>query len=216
MDQTEGMKTKVPSTKKRSSIALFHGFDFADFWGRFEPPGDVNPFTKERMPSRPAADARYIDAPLTDEKVSHVERALEYTLPAAYVAMARSQNGGIPNRTIHRLTAPTTRAQDHIEVSGIFGIGSAQESTLCGSSGSPFWIEDWEYPPIGVYFADCPSAGHDMLCLDYRKCGPKGEPAVVHVDQEREYVITLVAPDFESFVRGLVGFNEFRAERRRV
>ena len=190
---------------------LFRGFDFSDFWGRFEAQsGDVNPFTNEPMPSREAADAQYIDAPLTDEKVSLVERTLKYTLPEAYVAMAKSQNGGMPNRTIHRTSTPTSWAQDHIEINGIFGIGSAKHSTLCGGSGSRFWIEDWGYPPIGIYFADCPSAGHDMLCLDYRECGPTGEPAVVHVDQNREFKITPVAPDFESFVRGLVDRKAFR------
>ena len=50
-----------------------------------------------------------------------------------------------------------------------------------------------------------------MLCLDYRACGPKGEPAVVHVDQERDFKITPVAPDFESFVRGLVDRKKLRA-----
>lgn len=54
-----------------------------------------------------------------------------------------------------------------------------------------------------VYFADCPSGGHDMLCLDYRACGPSGEPSVVHVDQELDYQITFVAPSFEAFIRGL-------------
>jgi hypothetical protein len=39
---------------------------------------------------------------------------------------------------------------------------------LGGTFGSRFWIEEWGYADIGVYFADCPSAGHDMLCLDYR------------------------------------------------
>jgi hypothetical protein len=190
---------------------LFHGFDFSDFWGRFEASsGEENPFTGEPMPPRDAADARYIDAPLTDEKVSLVERTLSYALPAAYVAMAKSQNGGMPNRTVHRTSAPTSWAEDHIEINGIFGIGGGKHSTLCGAAGSRFWIDDWGYPPIGIYFADCPSAGHDMLCLDYRECGPKGEPAVVHVDQNREFKITLVAKDFESFVRGLVDRKAFR------
>lgn len=42
-----------------------------------------------------------------------------------------------------------------------------------------------------------------MLCLDYRACGPQGEPCVVHVDEEWDYKITFVAPTFEAFVRGL-------------
>jgi hypothetical protein len=52
----------------------------------------------------------------------------------------------------------------------------------------------WEYPDIGVYFADTPSAGHEMLALDYRACGEHGEPTVVHVDQESDFAITLLGP----------------------
>jgi hypothetical protein len=35
------------------------------------------------------------------------------------------------------------------------------------------WINEWEYPNIGIYFGNCPSGGHDMIALDYRTCGPK-------------------------------------------
>jgi hypothetical protein len=42
-----------------------------------------------------------------------------------------------------------------------------------------------------------------MICLDYRECGIEGEPQVVHIDQELDYKITFVAPNFESFIRGL-------------
>ena len=69
-----------------------------------------------------------------------------------------------------------------------------------------FWIKVWGYPDIGVYFADCPSAGHDMLALDYRE---SGEPPVVHVDQELSYAVTVVAPDFAAFLNGLTGEDEF-------
>lgn len=45
-----------------------------------------------------------------------------------------------------------------------------------------------------------------MLALDYRS---PGESAVVHVDQERNYQISLLAPDFETFVAGLVDESEY-------
>lgn len=64
-------------------------------------------------------------------------------------------------------------------------------------------IDEWNYPAIGVAICDCPSAGHDMIFLDYRACGPHGEPAVVHVDQENDYKITHLADSFELFICGL-------------
>ena len=70
-------------------------------------------------------------------------------------------------------------------------------------------MEEWEYPDIGVYFADCPSAGHDLVALDYRKNGPTGEPEVVHVDQEDDYKVTYLAASFEEFINGLVSDEEF-------
>ena len=64
-------------------------------------------------------------------------------------------------------------------------------------------MEEWEYPPIGIYFADTPSAGHEMLCLDHRNVGDGVEPTVVHVDHEADFRITFVAESFEAFIRGL-------------
>ncbi|MEW6252255.1 MAG: SMI1/KNR4 family protein [Planctomycetota bacterium] len=145
----------------------------------------------------------YVGAPLTDAVVAAVERELDYKLPAAYVELMRFQNGGIPRRRNHRTTERTTWAHDHIAIAGIYSIGSDKRCSLLGQCGSRFWFTEWGYPPIGVYFADCPSAGHDMVCLDYRSCGPFGEPRVVHVDQEWDYRIVLVAESFEAFIRNL-------------
>jgi hypothetical protein len=86
----------------------------------------------------------------------------------------------------------------------LFNTGHNKDNSLSGDYGSRFWIEEWGYPDVGIYFADCPSAGHDMILLDYRKCGKNGEPEVAHVDQEHDYKITFLAKDFESFVKGLV------------
>lgn len=67
---------------------------------------------------------------------------------------------------------------------------------------------DWGYPDIGVAICDTPSAGHEMIFLDYRECGRQGEPKVVHIDQELDYEITLLADNFEDFIRGLVDSEE--------
>lgn len=145
----------------------------------------------------------YVSEAPSEETIAEVERVLGCRLPDSYVALARHQNGGIPARTNHRAAGPTTWAEDHVAITGIFSIGHDKMNSLCGESGSGFWIEEWGYPPIGVYFADTPSAGHDMLCLDYRDSGPVGEPRVVHVDQDANFTITSVAESFEAFIRGL-------------
>ncbi|MFC7483114.1 hypothetical protein ACFQX7_28220 [Luedemannella flava] len=72
-----------------------------------------------------------------------------------------------------------------------------------------FMRAEWGYPDIGVGIADTPSAGHELIMLDYRGCGSRGEPRVVHVNQEAGYAITDVAPDFATFIRGLVSEDEF-------
>lgn len=171
---------------------VFGDFDISAFWDQCE-----------------YAEREYVGDLLTDENVVSVERKLGYVLPKAYIELMKCQNGGMPKKTNHRTKERTSWAEDHIAITGIFAIGSTKPHSLCGRFGSRFWIDEWGYPPIGVYFADCPSAGHDMVCLDYRKCGPTGEPQVVHVDQEFDYKITFVAQSFESFIRGLEGDEAF-------
>lgn len=103
----------------------------------------------------------------------------------------------------------TSWAEDHVKISGIYGIGFEKSYSLGGKFGSEFWVEMWDYPDIGVAISDCPSGGHDMIFLDYRECGPDGEPCVVHVDQENDYKITWLAKDFESYIKGLLSDDIF-------
>ena len=110
---------------------------------------------------------------------------------------------------MHRTKVPTTWANDHIAITGLYSIGDEKPYSLCGEFSTKFWLEEWGYPPIGVYFADCPSAGHDMVCLDYSECGPTGEPRVVHVDQEWDYKVVVLAQNFEMFIRGLEDASAF-------
>lgn len=153
--------------------------------------------------------------PLTPELVASVEAELGYRLPTLYLELLKVQNGGLPARTCFPTEEATSWAEDHVAITSIFGIGGRHTSGL--PEASQFMVSDWGYPPIGVYFADCPSAGHDMVALDYRACGPQGEPCVVHVDQEGDYRITWLAPDFATFVGGLVdeeGFEDDPAETK--
>jgi len=166
---------------------IFNDLDLAGFWD------DSDYALKE-----------YVEAPFTEEELASIEQELGYKLPAAYVELMRTHNGGIPVNTQFPTSEPTSWADDHIAITGIAGIGHTKTYSLCGELGSQFMLDEWGYPAIGVCICDCPSAGHDMVMLDYSACGPQGEPTVVHVDQEADYAITYLAPNFESFIRGLV------------
>lgn len=151
----------------------------------------------------------YVSEPPTDELIASIEEELGYKLPSSYIALMKQQNGGIPKNTCFPTEEPTSWAEDHIAITSILGIGREKSYSLCGDLGSRFMIQEWGYPDIGVVICDCPSAGHDVVMLDYRACGRDGEPEVIHVDEEDDYEITFLAENFETFIRGLVSEEEF-------
>lgn len=173
----------------------FEGFDFTNFW-------DDDYY---------AHKAYISDAP-TNELIADVEKELGYKLPSSYIWLMKQHNGGIPFNTCFPTDTPTNWAEDHIAITGIYGIGREKDCSLCGEIGSQFMIDEWGYPAIGVAICDCPSAGHDMVFLDYRECGPLGEPKVVHIDQESDFKITPLAENFEDFIRGLKSAEEYEEE----
>lgn len=155
------------------------------------------------------ARTSYQSEPPTDELIDSIENELGYKLPSTFIQLMKQQNGGVPRNTCFPTEDPTSWAEDHIAITGIMGIGREKSYSLCGDLGSPFMIEEWGYPDIGVVICDCPSAGHDVVMLDYRACGKDGEPEVVHVDQEDDYEITFLADNFETFIRGLVSEEQY-------
>lgn len=147
----------------------------------------------------------YVGEYPTDEMIAEVEAAIGgYKLPESYIELMRIQNGGDLNRDFVILGDDSRFADGMCWVSGIMGIGFDKTYALCGDLGSNFMKEEWGYPDIGVCFADTPSAGHEMYMFDYRECGKNGVPKVVHVDQEGDYCITVVANTFEEFIKSLV------------
>lgn len=168
----------------------FEGFDLAAFW---EPEDYL----------RGKGRNEYIYPAPSDDLVRETERKLGYKLPESYLALIKQQNGGCPART--RYDVPADKGGGMVEISGFLGIGEGEHDwyTLCGTFGSTFMIQGWNYPDIGVAVCDTPFSGHVMIFLDYRACGPQGEPSVVLIDQEDSFAITPIADSFEEFVRGL-------------
>ncbi len=193
MEVIEELEKEIKRNQRKSAHKSFkigdtpfEGFDFTEFWDDSE-----------------YALTEYVSDPPSDELISEIEQELGYKLPESYIWLMKRHNGGMPKNTCYPTDEPTSWAEDHVAITGIFGIGRDKECSLCGSFGSKFMIDEWEYPDIGVAICDCPSAGHDMIFLDYTKCGRDGEPSVVHVDQEDDYKITHLADSFEEFIRGL-------------
>ena len=140
----------------------------------------------------------YIGKPVTDKDIKEAEAELGYTLPAAYIELLNNHNGGVLNKNCF-----INNEGDCVYVTGIYGIDRDKKYSIFGQFGNEFWISKWKYPPIGVVVADTISGGHDMIFLDYRECGPTGEPKVVRVDQEGDYSITLLADNFGDFIKNL-------------
>ncbi|MGE9762651.1 SMI1/KNR4 family protein [Pseudomonas sp. PDM20] len=174
------------------TTGAFEGFDLEGFWDD----GDYSL-------------SHYTEPAPSDELIAQIEAECGYRLPDAYVELARLRNGGAVERCCYPMDEPTGWAEDHIAITGLYAIGRTATYSLCGDLGSAFMRAEWGYPDIGIGIANTPSAGHEMIMLDYRQCGPQGEPRVVHVDQEADFAITEVAPDFATFIRGLVSEDEF-------
>ncbi len=198
---TKQQKEELRLAKKKASLAHggfvekkipFSDMSLPDFWEDSE-----------------YARTSYQCEPPTDELIESIEKELGYKLPSSYIYLMKQQNGGVPMHTCFPTEEPTSWAEDHIAITGIMGIGREKSYSLCGDLGSPFMIEEWGYPDIGVVICDCPSAGHDVVMLDYRACGRDGEPEVIHVDQEDDYEITFLADNFEAFIKGLVSEEQY-------
>lgn len=138
--------------------------------------------------------------PLTDELVAEAERVLGVTLPTTLLDLLRLRNGGAVAPSWHALPTgrPTSWAETHVPFTELMGIGRLPASLSLLDT--PYLVEEWELPsPIVLLTGD----GHWWIGLDYRECGPRGEPSVTWFDAEEETELAL-ARDFRSFVEALV------------
>ena len=160
-------------------LNIFKDFDFLDFWGDNKNPEEVF---------------------LSNELIDSIEKELGYKFPDSYVEFMRYKNGGKPKNDTH---------SDTVEITELMGIGRNERYSLCGEFGNKFMIKEWGYPNIGIYICTCPSAGHDMVILDYSELNENNEPKVAHIDQELGYEKKIIANDFETFIRQLESYEDF-------
>jgi len=127
---------------------------------------------------------------LTPQTIAAAEKRLGVKLPAAYLDLLQEQNGGYVRRTL----------PDSVH-SMIWGIGPSYPSIT-----DDFEWRTADADAYGMWRPDNAAAlvpfdgdGHWHLCLDYRACGPQGEPSVAYIDLETESE-EQIASDFASFL----------------
>lgn len=143
----------------------------------------------------------YTGPPLTEAMIASADRKLGYALPALYLEVLRVKNGGVPRRQCYP-TDGTDWSSNHVRIVTLFGIGG-EWGIDSDEFGTRHLIKQAGLPEIGIVLGLTPTAGHDAIMLDYSVCGPRGEPRVTFVDPEDD-LATVLAPNFEAFVRGLV------------
>jgi hypothetical protein len=137
--------------------------------------------------------------PLSHEAVQEAEDVLGVKLPAALLELLWIQNGGVvaDEWSSYPTGETTSWAADHVPFETLMGIGP--DETTLSLLDTPYLVQEWDLPtPIVLLAGD----GHSWIALDYRTCGPHGEPSVTWLDADRQTELPLAA-DFRSFVEGL-------------
>ena len=152
------------------------------------------------------ADGEYgVQPSLTDETVREAERVLGVALPSALLDLLRVQNGGVvaADHDAFPTSQPTSWSHDHVPFDALMGIGGLEGMTSLLDT--PYLVKEWGLSsPIVLLSGD----GHCWIGLDYRCCGPDGDPSVTWFDIELDTELTL-ASDFRTFVENLTAASGF-------
>ena len=131
----------------------------------------------------------HIMDPLTDEMIKRAEETIGYKLPASYIELLRFQNGG-------------AIMDDECWLTVIYGIGKTADAFNGLEEMFDNWMNEWEYPNIGIPFGETQTAGHDLYFMDCRELDADGEPIIVQVENEDpdDIRITKVADNLAEFL----------------
>ena len=130
-------------------------------------------------------------SPASLQFLSRVEERLEVRLPGRLLQVLTQSNGGtLRGGRFGELSVP-----EHV-----FQIDRFTSTTPWRG----FWETDaryWQPAPPWHLLIPIGHDGHEFLCLDYRECGPDGEPAVGWVDDHD--TDERIAESFDVFLDGL-------------
>ncbi|MBR3928114.1 MAG: SMI1/KNR4 family protein [Clostridia bacterium] len=170
--------------------------DFSDFWH------DIKESERRYESNKP--DQRMIRS---------VQEELGFKLPDTFVELMRMHNGGMVNRCWYPINFPAETYADYIQITHLLGIGRDAYYSLCGRFGSRFLLEGrGDFEKAGIAIANCISPSRAILILDYRTSGSDGEPCVTYINSASGEE-TVIAPNFEIFIRGLKTSQEALRQR---
>lgn len=132
--------------------------------------------------------------PFTEKDLAETEKAIGWKLPASYLALLNIKNGG-----------RIDEAFEERWLSVIYGISSNGKGLADWYDN---WINEWQYPNIGIPFGETQSAGHDLYFMDYRAVDENGEPRIVLIDNEMNNAVTVVAKNLEEFLTKIYHHEE--------
>ena len=139
-------------------------------------------------------DEKYKNPPFSDEELAQTEKAIGWKLLKSYVALLKIRNGG---RIDYEKFEDCWLAE-------IYGI-TPQDGLIEMFDN---WINEWEYPNIGIPFGQTESAGHDMYFMDFGSVDENGEPRIVLIDNEFDNCVTEVAKNLEEFLTKIYNREE--------
>ena len=145
------------------------------------------------------ADDDYLKlAPINDELIKSRRSTERKTSRIIYKPSKRTKWGTL-RLDVHPTSKPNSWADDHVNVSGLYGISfNENESSILESR---YLIREWEMPENIVLLS---GDGHTWIALDYRNVAEN--PPVIFIDNEFEEIIEL-APNFERFLQNLTTYE---------
>lgn len=147
--------------------------------------------------------------PATRAMISRTEKALNIKLPGAYRAVMRVRNGGTLHLSTFKLARRPPRLWSSLRTYHVDGLpGMCPQPMHCLLCSTRAHRRSYGLPR-GLFVLTSGDRGHWCCCLDYRKCGPSGEPSVMHISLEEGYEFE-VASSFAELLAGLHRTSEQR------